>query len=492
MTKVDDVVELKIDSIAFEGKAVARYDDYVIFVSGGVPGDLVKAKVYRRKRNYAEAKVVEVLEPSHFRVTPRCSYFGICGGCKWQDLDYDQQLGFKRQNVIDAFERIGGLKVDVLETIGSAQTYEYRNKIEMTFSENSFYVSKERNPEDSTNETLRLQRDFENDKHRAVLGFHMPGRYDKTIDIHNCHLVDRNVNDVIAWFRKLFSADSSLKENLGLTIYNSKNHSGLLRFLTVRKSFATDEIMAIVTILNESDVIDKVAIELKKALPFVSSFVSVINPARAQIASGKLWKVHFGSGYITDRIGKYLFRISPLSFFQTNTNQAQRLYDVIAESIDGKHKVIYDLYSGTGSISLYLSEFAEQIYGFEIVDSSVRDAEQNAALNGVKNTKFILTDLLELFKTGDPLGYLLKHNLPKPDVVILDPPRSGLHPKISAAIHLLDANKIIYVSCNPSTQARDAKEIASHRYAPIKAQPIDMFPQTHHIENILTLEKIYA
>lgn len=468
MITVDETVELKIDSIAFEGKAIAKVDGYVIFVSGGVPGDIVKAKIFKRKRDYAEAKVVEIVTPSASRVEPRCRYFGICGGCKWQHLDYEEQIRFKRQHVIDAFERIGGMKVDVAATLRADKIYEYRNKLELTFSDKPFKI-------------------LDNDPVKVALGFHSPGRYDKAIDIEHCHLADERVNAVINWFRTVIAPDSKFKRDLGLTIYDSEQHFGLLRFLTIRKSYATGELMASVTVLEESSVLDKVAVNLHDELPFVSTFASIVNSTRAQIASGNLSRTYFGNGSITDKIGNYSFRISPLSFFQTNTHQAEKLYNVVAANCNDRQNVIFDLYSGTGSISLFLSEFAKEIYGFELVESAVKDAKENASLNGVNNVQFIQTDLLELFKGRDILENFSKRNLPKPDVIVLDPPRSGLHPKIADNIHFLEAEKIIYVSCNPATQARDVKEIVSKGYVPVNCQPVDMFPQTYHIENVMTL-----
>jgi 23S rRNA (uracil1939-C5)-methyltransferase len=470
MIAVDDIIELMIDSIAFEGKAIARLDGYVVFVSGAVPGDIVNAKIFKRKRDYAEAKVVEIVKRSEFRVEPRCRYFGVCGGCRWQHLNYEEQIRFKRQHVIDAFERLGGLKIDVAETIGADETYEYRNKLELTFSDRPFKI-------------------LQNDPAEVALGFHSPGRYDKAIDIEHCHLADEKVNMVINWFRKVIDPDSATRKELGLTIYNSEKHTGLLRFLTIRKSLATDELMVSVTVLEENEIMERIAQNLHDDLPFVSTLSSIVNSTRAQIASGKIGKIHFGNGFITDRIGSYSFRISPLSFFQTNTRQAERLYEVVARDLDKNQKVIFDLYSGTGSISLYLSEFAEEIYGFELNESAVKDANDNANLNGVKNVKFIQTDLLEFFKGREIQENFSQQNLPRPNVIVLDPPRSGLHPKIAANIHLLGAEEIIYVSCNPATQARDVKEIVAHGYAVVACQPVDMFPQTYHIENILKLQR---
>ncbi len=471
MISIDEIVDLKIESIAFEGKSIARLDGFVVFVAGGVPGDVVRAKIYRKKKGFAEAKLVEIVSPSPHRIEAPCSYFGICGGCRWQHLDYAEQLRFKRQHVIDALERTGGLTAEVDDIVGAEDTYEYRNKIEVTFSERPYWI-------------------HEGDTATVALGFHAPGRYDKTIDIGHCFLADEKTNAILNWFRKAIDTESEPRKGLGLTIYESKPHRGLLRFLTIRKSFHSGEYMVNLVVLNEDDSIVKLAERLHADLPFVSTFAAIINSSRAQVATGDVQKIHFGTGYITERLGKYEFRISPLSFFQTNTRQAERLYSAALQGVGEKRRIIYDLYSGTGSLSIFLSELAEHVYGFELVGSSVKDAEENAKLNGVLNASFFQTDLLELFKGGSPMENFANLNIPKPDLILLDPPRSGLHPKIASKLHLLGAERIVYVSCNPMTQARDVKEIASHGYVPIHSLPVDMFPQTYHIENVLTLQQV--
>ena len=247
--------------------------------------------------------------------------------------------------------------------------------------------------------------------------------------------------------------------------------------------------MVNLVVLDESEAIDRLAVKLHADLPFVSTFATIVNTSRAQVATGDVRKIHFGDGYITEKLGKYSFRISPLSFFQTNTRQAEKLYEAALRGVNGKQKIIYDLYSGTGSISIYLSEFADHVFGFELVPSAVQDAIQNAKLNGVSNVSFFQTDLLDLFKGKDPIENFESLKIPKPDLILLDPPRSGLHPKIASNLHLLGADKIIYVSCNPMTQARDVKEIVSHGYVPVHSEPVDMFPQTYHIENVLALRR---
>ena len=471
MISRDEIVELSIDSIAFEGKSIARADGFVVFVEGGVPGDVVRAKIYKKKKDYAEAKLLEVISASPHRIEAPCQYFGVCGGCRWQHLEYSEQLRYKRQNVVDALQRNGGLKIEVDDIVGAKEIYGYRNKIEMTFSDRPYWI-------------------HENDPLTVALGFHAPGRYDKTIDILHCYLADEKVNAIVEWFRKAIGPESGFRKDLGLTLYESKPHTGLLRFLTIRKSFHSGEYMVNLVVLNRDPAVDRLAEKLHADLPFVSTLASIVNTTRSQVATGIVDKIHFGQGYITEKLGRYSFRISPLSFFQTNTRQAEHLYDAAIRAVGEKHDIIYDMYSGTGSISIYMSEFAGHVYGFEMVPSSVKDAGDNAALNGIGNVSFHQTDLLDLFKGTDITGNFDRLNLPKPDLILLDPPRSGLHPKIASNLHLLGAKKIVYVSCNPMTQARDVKEIVSHGYQATCSQPVDMFPQTYHIENVMTLVKV--
>jgi 23S rRNA (uracil1939-C5)-methyltransferase len=469
MISVGDLINLNIDSAAFEGKGVGRLDGFVVFVPYGVPGDIVEARVTKKKREYAEARILKVLQPSVNRREPRCRYFGICGGCRWQNLDYDKQAEYKRQHVIDALQRIGNIQTDVLPIIKSNEIYEYRNKIELTFSDNPYRI-------------------LENDNSKVSLGFHAPGRFDKTIDIEHCDLVDERVNEIIQWFRKYIDPHLGEAERLGLSIYNSQKHSGVLRFLVIRKSFATQEIMVLLFVYKSEQALEILAQRLKTDLPFISSFVTIVNPTLSQVASGSELKVHFGPGFITDKIGELNFRISPLSFFQTNTIQAGRLYSVVSDAIEGEVGTIYDLYSGTGSIACYLSSKAKSIIGFEVVESAVEDARANALLNGITNVQFVRANLDELFKLGsDSLSQL--RGMPSPEIIVLDPPRSGIHPRIAENLHKLNAHRIVYVSCNPVTEARDVKEIVAHGYKPLYCQPIDMFPQTYHVENVLVLER---
>ena len=297
------------------------------------------------------------------------------------------------------------------------------------------------------------------------------------------------MNQVVNWFRNLIAGESGLKKELGLTIYDSEKHSGLLRFLTIRTSHATGELMVTLTALQEEPSLAVIGEALRKDLPFVSTFASVINSTRAQIATGNVVKIHFGNGYITDKIRRYSFRISPLSSFKRILNKRKSSTESLTEIWSRRRKFSSTSTAARGVFSLCLSEEVDEIYGFELVESAVMDAKGNADFNGVKNTKFIQTVLVELFKGRNVVENFESRNIPKPDAIVLDPPRSGLHPKIAANLHLLGANTIIYVSCNPTTQARDVKEIVSHGYKPVYCQPVDMFPQTYHIENVLSLVK---
>lgn len=469
MISVGDVIRVNIDSAAFEGKGVGRLDDFVIFVPYAVPGDVVEVRVMKKKRGYAEGRILNILQPSPYRREPRCRYFGICGGCRWQQLEYDKQAEYKRQHVIDALQRIGNIQTDILQIIKSDEIFAYRNKIELTFSDSPYRI-------------------FENDNSTTSLGFHAPGRFDRIINIEHCDLVDESMNRIINWFRRFIDPQFSEAARHGLTIYNNKRNEGILRFLVIRKSYATKEIMVLLVVSKSEEGLETLAQRLKTDLPFVSTFVTIVNSTPSQVATGTVEKVHFGSGNITDMIGNLKFRISPLSFFQTNTLQAERLYSAVSSAVESGVDTIYDLYSGTGSIACYLSAKARSIVGFEAIESAVEDAKANARLNGITNVQFVRANLDDLFKFKRGLPFQLSE-IPSPEVIVLDPPRSGVHPKIAENLHILNARRIVYVSCNPATQARDAKEIVSHGYRPLYCQPVDMFPQTYHVENVLVLEK---
>ncbi|MDP2207386.1 MAG: 23S rRNA (uracil(1939)-C(5))-methyltransferase RlmD [Bacteroidota bacterium] len=457
---------LKIDSLSSEGKGVARSDGKVFFVDGGVPGDVVRCIEVRSKKTYSNVRVIEILEPSQHRVQPRCKYFGTCGGCKLQYLDYKSQLEFKYKNVVDAFERIGGIKnPNVLPVIGSGDDYFYRNKMEFTFSNQKWLTREEI---DSGNE---IEKTF-------GLGLHIPKVFDKVLDINECWLQKEQTNKIINFTREF------VREN-ELTIYTTKTHEGYLRHLVIRTSEATGEIMVnLVTTYDKPAMMKKYSELLTQNVPEVTTVVNNVTSRKSMVAVGETERVYHGSGFIYEKLGGYKFRISANSFFQTNSKQAERLYSVVKNFATLKgDEVVYDLYSGTGSIALYISDSASEVVGIEVVESAIQDAKLNAELNQIDNCHFIQGDLKE--KLTKETEWLNHH--PKPDVIILDPPRSGMHPKVVTEIAVLKPNRIIYVSCNPTTQARDIRTLIESGYILEAIQPVDMFPHTFHIETVALL-----
>lgn len=459
-----DELTLKIETLAFEGKGIARINGLVVFVNDTVPGDLVRASVTKIKRQYLEARNLEVIEPSTMRVEPRCRYVGSCGGCSMQHIDYAAQLQFKHQHVIDAFERVGKIThIEIPAPIGAENIFFYRNKMEFSFSDQRWLTQSE----------IESGEDF--DRHFA-LGLHVPGRFDKVIDIQECWLQSEQSNRILASIRR-----AALE--LNIPPYSTRTHEGFLRFLIIKQSTVTSEIMVnIVTADHRPDILQPMVTRLRQDVPEVTTIVNNINRRKAQVAAGDDEVVYYGDGYITERIGNFRFRISANSFFQTNTLQAERLYDIAKDFGELSHQdIVLDLYSGTGSITIYLSPAAKMVYGVEAVQDSIRDAHENAVLNGITNVRFIHGDVLEKLKNRHK--WLDGH----PAVVYLDPPRSGLHPKVIHEVAALEVPKIVYVSCNPVTQARDVAALGEHGYRIERVQPVDMFPHTYHIENVALL-----
>lgn len=480
--KRGEEIQLTIDDAAFEGKTVSRIDGFVVFVEGAVPGDVVTARVLKVKKNFAEAKVVSVERPSPLRTQPRCKHFGVCGGCKWQHVEYQAQLRFKHHHVVDAFERIGGFSnLNILPIIGSEEIYFYRSKMEYSFSEQQWLEKLPHEEEQMLKEEVvspltshfSLPTPFP-----LFLGLHVPQRYDKVLDIEECHLQSDVSNQILNFVR-----DFARRQNL--PVYSSKADSGYFRFLVIRQSKRTNELMVnLVTFEDKPDILRRFTEELTKTIPAVTTVINTINSKKAQIAFGETEKIYFGSGVIHERLGNLTFTISTSSFFQTNTNQAELLYGVAKSFAELKATdVVWDLYSGTGSIALFISDAAKEVVGIESVESAVRDAERNAALNNVTNCHFVLGDLKDRL-TKDK-EWMKTHR--KPDVMIIDPPRSGMHPKVVEEIIDLAPPRIVYVSCNPATQARDVKMLCEQKYEIQKLQPVDMFPHTYHIENVCSL-----
>ncbi len=481
--KPGDILEFQIEKYAFEGKGVSKVhkegsnelnSGFVVFVNGSYPGDRVRARIIKTKKSFAEAVTEKVLSPSPFRIEARCKYFGVCGGCKQQDLNYPVQLSYKHDQVKEIFEKLGGLTdFEMDDIIPSEKIFFYRNKMEYSFAEKRWLTRQEIESGQS------LDKDF-------ALGLHVPGVYDKVLDIEECFLQSPLSNDILNFTRRFF------KER-DIPVYSTKTHKGYLRNLVIKQSHRTsgrhDEkkgvMVNIVTAEENNELMKTYSALLIQQIPDISTIINNINLKKAAIATGDYEKIYYGDGYIYDYIGKYKFRISANSFFQTNTLQAENLYNTALEFAELKgREIVYDLYSGAGTIAIYLSEKVKEVYAFESVESAVKDAGENAVINDIKNVHFITADLYKSF-----LPVVEERNLPKPDKIIIDPPRSGMHKNTVADVINLAPEKIVYVSCNPTTQVRDIKLLTEAGYKLLKIRPIDMFPHTYHIENVALLEK---
>ena len=463
MVSKGKTVELTIDSAAFEGSAVGRVDDFVVFVRNGVPGDRVRVLVKRKRKRHAEGVVEEILEPSPHRVEPRCPYFETCGGCTWQNYEYSQQLVSKRRQVIDLLERIGGLEVPkVAETIPSPKPYCYRNKMEFTFG-SSRWLTKE---EIESGE--QLSRDF-------ALGLHIPKRFDKILDLEECHLQSEESAAIVNHVRGI-----ALRE--GWSARDSRAHEGYLRNLSIRIGARTQEILVnLVTSEAHPARMRMLCDELQEAFPQVTTFINSVNSTRSPVAAGEE-TVYCGEGSIRDRIGAYTFKIGAQTFFQPNTLQAEQLFQCVRNwaGLTGAEKV-FDVYCGVGAISLFVSQGAAEVIGFDSQEQAIEDARGNALQNGVENCRFFARDAREALRPG------VFREIGRPHVIILDPPRVGLHKDVCRDLRESMTPRVVYISCNPATQARDL-QLLSDRYRIVAVQPVDMFPQTYHIENVVLLE----
>lgn len=473
--KYGDEIELSVERVASEGKSVGHVDGLVVFVPGGVPGDLVRARIIKKKKQHAEAEVLDILSPSQFRTEPRCRYFGTCGGCTWQHIRYETQLNFKRQQVVDALERIGGFKnIVVHPTLGSLNEYFYRNKMEFSFGEK--WLDKEHL------EQWKIEKEQGRVTDRFALGMHIPQRYDKVLDLEECHLQSELSSRILNRVRDFC-------RERGLTIYSTSTHAGYLRNVVIRESKRGEGIMVnVVTSEDSPEVIRPLCSSLLESFPAISTVVNNVTSRKSQVAIGDFERVYHGPGYITEMIGKRTYHISANSFFQTNTLQAERLYDTTSRLGSFKpDDIVFDLYSGTGTIAFHVCDQVKAVVGIESVESAIMDANRNAELNHIDNCKFIQGDLKD--KLTKDSSWLLQQ--PKPSVIITDPPRSGMHEKVVSEIATLRPDRIVYVSCNPATQARDLKLLCSNAPYEITAvQPVDMFPHTHHIENVVALSLI--
>ena len=462
--KRDDIIELRIDDIGSEGKGIGRINgDFVVFVPNTVPGDHITAKIRKTKKKYAEAAVVEIIAASPQRAVPECEYFGTCNGCRMQNIDYDFQLEIKKQIVINSFERIGGFKnLEIPGVLGSNNIYFYRNKLEFSFSNNRWLTQSDM--------------DIEGVERSFALGYHIPGFIDKILDVEKCYLQSEISNRILNLTRDFF-------KSRGVSIYSTKTHSGYLRFLIIRQSANTKDLMVnLITHNKDKNLINEYSEQLKEKVPEVSTLINSISESKAQVAKADTFNVITGNGFIEEKIGKFIFKITPNSFFQTNSKQCEKLFDTIIELGNfSKDENVLDLYCGCGAISLYISEYVNKVFGVELNNESIQIAHENSEINGIMNCDFAAYDV------KDYLEVIKNEKSGKYNTFILDPPRSGIHPKAAEYILEYEPEKIIYVSCNPATQARDL-QILAPKYNITKIQPVDMFPHTFHIENVVRLD----
>ncbi len=460
------VENVRITGVAAEGNAIARIDgDMVVFVGFGAPDDIVDIKIDRKKRRYAEGHIERIIQPSPIRVTPRCEHFGVCGGCRWQHLPYSFQLECKRQQVVDALERIAKVELPgVSPILGSANIWEYRNKMEYTFSNRSWL----------TFEQLRSGEEIAN---RDAAGFHIPGAFDKVLDIRKCHLQE-DFGDRL----RLFIKDYALRN--GLSFYDLREQHGLLRTVMIRTA-STSEKMAVIVVGEEAPelylpLLDAVAEEFKTEL---TSLMYVVNLKVNDTIADQEVKLHSGKPYIEEEMEGLRFRIGPKSFYQTNSAQAYELYKVAREmaALTG-NELVYDLYTGTGTIANFVARKAAHVIGIEYVEDAIKDARLNSQVNGLNNTEFYAGDMKDILNDE----FIKAHG--RPDVMIVDPPRAGMHEDVVKTIIKAAPDVIVYVSCNPATQARDLA-LLDTLYRVTNVQPVDMFPHTHHVENVVRLEK---
>ncbi len=449
-----------------EGKAVARYNDMVVFVPFVVPGDVCDIRIVSKKRRFYEGRAIKFHHFSDQRVAPVCEHFGTCGGCKWQNMDYTRQLFYKQKQVSDNFSRIGHLDFpEIMPILASESTEFYRNKMEYTFSTHRWLSADEMDiaPE---------ERDMD------ALGFHIPAMFDRVIDINKCWLQAEPTN-LIRLGVKQFAKEK------GFSFYDIRNFTGDLRNLIIRSSNTGDLMVIMVFGTDDQQVIETMMQYLSSSFTQITSLYYVVNQKHNDTINDLEPMRYSGEAFITEKMEDLQFRIGPLSFFQTNSHQAYKLYSIARDfaSLTGK-ELVYDLYTGTGTIANFISHQARKVIGIEYVELAVNDARLNSELNNLDNTAFFAGDMVKILTPE-----FIEEN-GRPDVIITDPPRAGMHEKVVQRIMEAEPEKIVYVSCNPATQARDIALMVS-KYKIVKVQPVDMFPHTQHVENVCLLQLIH-
>lgn len=455
--------KILITDIAAEGKAIARIDEKVVFIPHVIPGDIVDLQVTKKKSAYFEARAIKFHEYSKDRIEPVCEHFGICGGCKWQMLPYNLQLKFKHQQVIDNLTRIGKIELpEIYPILGSKNTEFYRNKLEFTFSNKKWLTTEEMNSSQEHN--------------MNGVGFHIPGMFDKVLDINKCWLQDDISNKLRNEIREY-----AVKNKL--TFFDLRKQEGFLRTMVVRTS-TTGELMLIMVFFHEDKIKREALLQhLAETFPEITSLLYIINSKANDTITDQEVFVYQGTDSIYETMEELRFKIGPKSFFQTNSLQAYELYKVTRDfaNLSG-NEIVYDLYTGTGTIANFVASKSKQVIGIEYVPEAIEDAKVNSTLNKIDNTLFYAGDMKDILNQQ----FIIKHG--KPDVIITDPPRAGMHNDVIDAILFAEPKRIVYVSCNPATQARDLNML-DFAYKVTKVQPVDMFPHTHHVENVVLLER---
>ncbi len=451
---------VSIIDIAEEGKGVAKADDLVLFVDKAIPGDVVDIELLRKKKNFAEARVSRIVQPSPHRVDPFCAHFGICGGCKWQHMDYTAQLTFKQQGVDNALKRLGKVDTASMEPILSApQTRYYRNKLEYTFSNKRWLT-------DLDDEQASLEMN--------ALGFHVPARFDKILDIEHCYLQQSPSNEIRNKLRDFALANA-------ISFYDLRQHEGALRNLIIRTSSTGGLMVIVVFAYVDPETVERVMAFLHREFPEIGSLLYIINQKKNDTIFDQELHVYAGHDHIVEEMEGLRFKVGAKSFYQTNSAQAYELYKIARDfaGFRGDERV-YDLYTGAGTIANFVARHVREVIGVEYVPSAIEDAKVNSAVNGIPNTKFYAGDMKDVLTPQ----FIAEHG--KPDVVITDPPRAGMHADVVHRLLEMEAPKIVYVSCNAATQARDLA-LLSEKYAVRRIRPVDMFPHTQHVENVVLL-----
>ena len=465
-TKRQIFENIEVIDAGAKGKTIGRAPDgRVIFMTNTVPGDVVDVQTFKKRKAYFEGNAIHFHTLSDKRTKPVCEHFGTCGGCKWQHMDYQHQLFYKQKEVVNNLERIGKIELpEVPNILGSQEQYFYRNKMEFSFSNSRWLTLDEIKDSDKEIED------------RNALGFHIPGMWDKILDVKKCHLQADPSNAI-----RLSVKEFATQNQLGF--YNPREHTGLLRTLMIRTS-STGDIMVLLQFGEDNETeINLVLSHLKTTFPEITALLYVINTKQNDTIYDQEVICFSGQDHIFEEMEGLRFKINPKSFYQTNSQQAYELYKVTRDfaNLSGE-ELVYDLYTGTGTIAQFVAKKAKKVIGIEAVPEAIEDAKENARLNNISNTDFFAGDMKKIFNTA----FLNKHGMP--DVIITDPPRDGMHKDVIAQIIAIAPNKIVYVSCNSATQARDLA-LMDHVYKVSKVQTVDMFPQTYHVENVVLLEK---